>query len=189
MNKLKYFIFWIISIVTITAVMFFIYALAQQGLRQSANDPQIQMAEDAAAQLSAGKNPSEFNSQTKVDIATSLAPYLLIYDNQGQPLASTGALKGEVPNIPPGVLSVAQKFGQDRVTWQPEPGVRSAVVAVPFGNPVSGYVIAGKSLREIEIREDNLLTLTILVWLAGLLASLIILLIVLKIDSKYSIGA
>ncbi len=182
--RLKYFIFWLISAFSITVIALFVYVLVQHDLRQSANDPQVQMAEDAASQLTEGKDPIEFDSKSKVDISESLA-YLLIYDNQGQPLASTGELNGRIPNFPPGVLSVAQKYGQNRITWQPESGVRSAIVVVPFGSPQKGFVVAGRSLREVEVREDNLFQMTVMAWLMGLLGSLIVLLIVLEIDARF----
>jgi hypothetical protein len=42
----------------------------------------------------------------------------------------------------------------DRLTWMPEAGVRSAIVVIHYDN---GYVLAGRSLRRVEQREDNAL--------------------------------
>jgi hypothetical protein len=41
----------------------------------------------------------------------------------------------------------------DAITWQPEPGVRSAVVMVAYAH---GYVLAGRSLEQVELRESSL---------------------------------
>jgi hypothetical protein len=51
-----------------------------------------------------------------------------------------------------GVLDYVRKNGQDRVTWQPAPGVRMATVVVPYKN---GFVMAGRSLTEVEKRESQ----------------------------------
>ena len=39
--------------------------------------------------------------------------------------------------------------GEDRLTWQPEPGVRSATVVVHYQGAQAGFVMAGRSLREV----------------------------------------
>ena len=51
--------------------------------------------------------------------------------------------------------------GQDRLTWQPESGVRSAVVVQPWRD---GYVVVGSSLRLVEERESNALLIAGLAW-------------------------
>ncbi len=50
----------------------------------------------------------------------------------------------------------ASRVGEDRITWQPEPGIRSAVVVVHYTGATPGYVMAGRSLREVEWRIDRL---------------------------------
>ncbi|HEX9115975.1 MAG TPA: hypothetical protein VGA61_07900 [Anaerolineae bacterium] len=145
-----------------------IYGVAQQVLRQDANDPQIQMAEDTAALLAQGQQPAP---AAPVDIATSLAPYLIVFDGQGRPVAGSARLHGNLPSVPEGVLDAARQRGENRVTWQPEPGVRSATVIVPVRG--AGYVLAGRSLREVEQRTDNLLLLAVAGALAILAATLV----------------
>ena len=56
-----------------------IYGAAQQVLRLTANDPQIQMAQDAAASLNAGNTPTSL-VPSKVDSKVSLAPFIEVYD-------------------------------------------------------------------------------------------------------------
>ena len=144
-----------------------IYVVVQQDLRTGANDPQQQLAEDAAAQLNAGTVPSALVSGTKVDLAASLAPFLVIYDTTGSVLATDGQLDGGPPKIPIGVLETARANGLDVVTWQPRPGLRFATVSLPWAG---GSVMAGRSLRLVEQRESQLELLVAAGWLATLIA-------------------
>jgi hypothetical protein len=109
-----------------------------------------------------------------VDIATSLSPYLVVYDGRGDPLAGAARLDGTIPKPPLGVLTSAVSGGQNRVTWQPRPGVRSATVVVATGRADAPFVFAGRSLREVEKRVDNLSLLTGVMWLLTLGASLLV---------------
>jgi hypothetical protein len=156
---------WVALVITVTFLSGLVYIIEQQNLRQSANDPQIQLAEDAASSLAAGKSPQAVLPGGAIDMATSLAPYLIIYDNSGTPLAASVELDGALPAVPAGVFSDAGSQGQKRFTWQPESGVRSAVVLTRYTGKTSGYVLAGRSLREVEKREDRLLWLVGLAWL------------------------
>jgi hypothetical protein len=165
---------WMPWAIALTLVFLAIYGVNQQALRQSANDPQIQMAEDTAAAIGAAEPVSFFNSPTKIDISKSLAPYLVIYDANGAIAASTGMLNGAPLMVPKGVLQSALAGGEDRVTWQPQPGVRSAIVVVPIKGIVNGFVVAGRSLRETENREDQIGAITFAAWFISLIAMLII---------------
>ncbi len=179
MKKLfpHYLMLWLILAIVCSAVAGVVYVTVQQNLRQSANDPQIQMAEDTATDLSDGLNPTSFETAKKIDIATSLAPYLIIYDRYGKIIASTGQLDGNPPVVPEGVLKEAGQWGENRVTWQPRFGVRSAIVAVPFNNQAqSGFVVVGRSLREIEIRENQLEFLVGFFWIFSLVVIFVLIL-------------
>lgn len=133
-----------------------VYLVAQQELRQGANEPQVRIAGDAARALDAGARPGSVVGQAKVDVALSLAPFVIVHDAGGRVLATDGVLDGGDPVLPPGVLSTARASGEDRVTWQPREGVRVATVTVPWSG---GTVTAGRSLREVERQEDRLLLL------------------------------
>ncbi len=129
------------------------YGIAQQLLRMGANDPQIQLARDAAASMAEGEDPLALLPPGQVDLGSSLAPFVLVYDTAGGVLATTAILHGQIPDLPAGVREFASDHGEDRVTWQPEPGVRIAAVVVPFDG---GTVLIGRSLREVEERIDTL---------------------------------
>ena len=163
---------WFPIAIATTFICLLIYAAVQHDLRQSANDPQIQMAEDAAAKLEIGIFPPLVLPEEKVEITKSLAPYMIILDGKGNYLASSATLNGKPPTLPPGVYAHAKANKQHRVTWQPEPGVRSAVTIEYFKGSNEGYVVAGRSLREVEIRIDRIFTLVVLAWCVTLIVTL-----------------
>ncbi len=146
------------------------YTLVQHDLRSGANDPQIQLAEDAVAALESGASPGSVIPAGSVDLATSLAPWVAVDDAAGTSIAASGALDGAPPAPPPGVLAYAREHGQDRVTWEPRTGVRIALVAIPW---TGGTVLAGRSLRLVEEREDATLMLAGLAWLVGLVGVIV----------------
>lgn len=164
--------YWIPLAAAITMISAVIYITVQQDIRIGSNDPQIQMAEDAA-QAFAEKQPLEtILPARKVEISQSLAPYMIVFDATGTPLGSNAVLHGSVPEFPKSVLDYTRQNGEDRVTWQPEPGVRSAVVIVPIASGQGGFVLAGRSLREAEKRVNLLSSQVAAGWLGTLLASL-----------------
>ncbi len=164
---------WLPIGVAVTALALFVYAAVQQVHRSGANDPQSQLAEDVARALAHGARPADVVSGPVVDIAASLAPWTMVVDAHDHLLAGSAMLDGRTPALPAGVLDVARRHGGNGVTWQPRPGVRSATVevAVPGGN--GWVVIAGRSLREVEIRERRLELLTLLAWSAAMVTTLI----------------
>jgi hypothetical protein len=162
---------WLPLAVGIVMIAGVAYLTTQQVMRQGANDPQIQMAEDTASLLATGE---PLPAGAPVDIAASLAPYLIQFDSQGNPTGGTARLHGNLPTVPQGALDYARRHGENRVTWQPERGVRSATVIVPVQGAAGGYVLAGRSLREVEKRDGNILALVTLGTLAALAATLLV---------------
>lgn len=141
-----------------------IYAVGQQVLRLNANDPQIQMAEDTANALNNGSSVEELTTGS-VDLEKSLAPFVIIYDKQGEIVMGNGRIKQAIPKVPVGVLHSSEGREYNAVTWQPANDIRIASVTVAANDY---YVLSGRSLREVEKREAQLLALGAL----GLLASL-----------------
>jgi hypothetical protein len=146
--------------------------IPQQVLRQGADDPQIQLASDAVARLEQGVAPNEAVPAGSVDMARSLAPFVIAYDDEGHPLASQGQLNGTTPAPPSGVFDYARQHGEERVSWQPVLGsvygVRIAAVVQRVGGPHPGFVLAGRNMREVEIREDQVRNLAALTWIGML---------------------
>ena len=136
-----------------------VYLEVQQDLRSGANDPQFQMAEDAAAKLSTGATPAfVVNRAAGVDLSTSLATFVIVFDSNHNVLASDASLDGGVPVPPAGMLQAATPDSPSAVTWEPRTGVRVAAVTAAWNG---GFVLVGRSLSRVEQQEDN----------AGLIAS------------------
>ena len=150
----------------VTIIFGTIFAASQQVLRQSANDPQVQIAEDTAYALQNGASPADFMpaSRQPFDMSQSLAPFTVIFDSGGVILESSADLHGQSFSFPIGIFDYAKANSEDRFTWQPEIGVRSAAVLKYYGGGHPGFVLVGRSLREVEIREDNLEKMVGLAW-------------------------
>jgi hypothetical protein len=162
-----------------------IYAAVQQDLRTGANDPQVQMAEDAAARLDAGASPSAVMPPQPVDMARSLAPFLLLFDQDGRLQAGSATLNGRTPSPPAGVFRAVPSGGRSEITWAPEPDVREAAVIIAHQG---GYILAGRSLRLVEQREDALARLTILLFFVMVVSTGIASIVVSGLTSLRSAG-
>ena len=165
---------WLPLALVIVAMSGLVYIEAQQGYRMNANDPQVQLAEDGAAVLAQGAAPESIAPPAKIDVSTSLAPFVMVFDDAGKTLASSGMLNGQDPALPQGVLDYARAHGEDRVTWTPVPGVRVAAVVVKAVGPTAGFVLAGRALREVESRIDQSTLRVGAAMLATLFASLVL---------------
>lgn len=160
-----------------TVLCALVYTAVQQDFRQTANDPQIQMAEDGASFLARGIPPGNIIPIRKSAFRKSLWPFMTVTDAEGKILATS--IEDENPPVPPkGTLEYAERWGMNRITWEPETGVRHATVIVPYytsaASSTAGYVIAGRSLREVEKREANLMSQVSIAWLIALLGTLLL---------------
>ncbi|HRH60235.1 MAG TPA: hypothetical protein PL045_06675, partial [Chitinophagaceae bacterium] len=99
-----------------------------------------------------------------VDLSKSLGLFVTLYNSNGTPVQSTGILDGRLPQIPKGVLDFARSNKEDVLTWQPRKGVRQAVVVESTGNTDIEFVMAGRSLQEVEINESNLVQMVFIAW-------------------------
>ena len=98
---------------------------------------------------------------------------MIIYDSGGHVVVSGVKLGGQTPKLPSGVLSFAKAHGQDRFTWQPTSGVRLAAVVKPYrAGDTTGYVLAARSLHEVEDREGKIWMDVVLGTIVTLAASL-----------------
>ncbi|HUI90549.1 MAG TPA: hypothetical protein VLX61_17665 [Anaerolineales bacterium] len=169
MSKIKNIVInWLPFAVVVTAFCALTYAAVQQALRQGLNDPQIQMAEDTAYALNHGATFDSIVAGSQVEMSHSLAPFIDTYDTNGNVIAGDGLLNGQLPDYPQGALDRARQNGENRVTWQPQPDVRIASVVVPYD---TGFVVAGRNMREVEQREDQTELLAGATWLLALIAT------------------
>ena len=193
-NLARAFAFWVPILAATSGLFLFAYWGLQQNYRVTFNDPQIQLAEDGAAALSAGAPPASLVTRgvAPVDLAASLAPWVAVYDASGTPLESSGALDGAPPRLPAGVfdestwhlyaeqgISFPVPFHETRFSWQPRAGVRQAVVLVHTDN---GYFVAsGRNMREMEAQEKVLTEGAGMLWGATELGTLIVILILIAL--------
>ncbi|HET7320440.1 MAG TPA: hypothetical protein VFI84_02535 [Candidatus Saccharimonadales bacterium] len=157
-------VWWLVVTGVITITFGTLYVGLQQALRLGANDPQMQLAQDTASQLNKGGFPTQVVTGD-VDIAHSAAPFTIIYDKSGTPIASSGSLNERVPKIPFGVLKASEGKPYHFVTWQPQPGIRLASVTVAAK---SYYVTSARSLYETEQRTSTLGKVVLTGWLLSL---------------------
>ena len=176
---------WLRFAGVIVAMSFLTYVIAQQVLRLSANDPQIQLVEDVTASLIAGNDPASLGGGQTTDISANLAPFLIVYDDAGKIVASTAKLEASDLVLPSGVLASAKAKSDDRVTWEPVKGVREAVVVKYYQTDTgAGYVLVGRSLREIELRESQLLKISAIGAIATLIGEFVVLLVLELLQKK-----
>ncbi len=161
--------YWVPAAAIITVLSGGTYLTVQQTYRQSANDPQIQLAEDTASAISAGAAPQALIPSRKIDMTKTLAPFGIAYDDTGKVIISSVSLDGKDPVLPPGIFSTVKAHDESRFTWEPQKGIRIAAVVKKYNK---GYILAGRSMREIEKRENQLLMQTALVWGVAMIISL-----------------
>jgi hypothetical protein len=146
------------------------YVAAQQSVRHAGDHPQIEMARDAIGKLQAGASPDSVLPKEAVDLARqsplSKDPYLIVVDNEGKVLASSVTLGGAQPLPPAGVFTYVRAHGEDVISWQPAPNVRSAIVVDSWDY---GFVVAGRSLEDTENAESSLLDWALGGWVAAML--------------------
>jgi sensor histidine kinase regulating citrate/malate metabolism len=163
MKKFSFLVY--LFVIGITTIIFgVIYTTVQQNYRSGADDPQIQLARDINLKLHEGKAVNNFFTDS-ISIAQSLSPFAVLYDANGKALRSSGYLNGKMPELPAGVFDYAKANGEHEVTWQPQSGVRMAMVIVSANSSSVGFVAAGRSLHEVEIREHNLITMIFIGWI------------------------
>jgi hypothetical protein len=174
LNPKSVFSRWLPLAALATVFCVLVYAVVQQSLRTGANDPQVQLAEDAVVALERGDALASVVPPGKVAMESSLAPFVIAYDSAGQPLAGSGLFRGQLTAPPSGVFDFVRANGEERVTWQPAPGVRIAsVVLRTTARPVA-FVLAGRSLREVEAREQYVRVATAAALVITLVATLVL---------------
>jgi hypothetical protein len=136
--------------------------LYQFALKEPANHPQIEVAGAAVARLNAGADPASVLPANQVEIG-SPDLYVMVLDSNRMVLATSAHLDGETVVPPAGVFEYVSAHGDDRITWQPAPGVRSAIVVEAFRG---GFVVAGRTLSDSENLEGPLVRMAILAWVA-----------------------
>jgi len=147
---------WLVLMVAGVFTAGCVYVIGQQIVRQSANGPAAAIAYQTAMDLDAGMTPDEATAQ-KTNIFFTLDPFVMIYDNNKN-LVATSAGSGndaKVYHVPASVLDSVDENHDNRVTWQPQTGLRYATVAIKYDG---GYVVGAVSLKEPERLIGNITT-------------------------------
>jgi len=154
---------WVAAALIVTIVFGSVYLTLQHIGRQEVND-----APAAAAAAQVQNIGSEPVTGPRLEPTPGRGIFVIVYGEDNKPVSTTVTLHGDVPDLPAGVLDTTRTAGADAVTWQPEPGLRMAVVT----RQVSGkVVVAGQSLTPFE----NMDRWTQFVLTAGWLGSMLVL--------------
>lgn len=149
----------------VTILCGLIYATVQQSHRSGANDPQLQIALDLKNALEDNRFLTKWMTDDSIEISQSLSVFKTLYNKNGEPVQSTGFLNGQLPKMPKGVFDFTNDHQENVITWQPQYGVRMAMVIKAVQSPRFGFVAVGRSLKEVEKREANLTTMGVIAWL------------------------
>ncbi len=159
--------------VVITLFSVLVYGVNQQEIRKAANNPQIEVAENAVDLINSGVPPFTLFASRAIDIENRLSTFQVIYDDQGNVIGSNAKLDGKSPVLPQGVFDYTRENKEDRITWEPKPGQRFAAVVMRYGSSTStttsGFVLAARSLREIEQRQKDLMKEVLIGWAVTIL--------------------
>jgi hypothetical protein len=164
---------WIPLAAVACAMALLVYVAVHQTIRRGADQPQVQLAEDAAHAFETGGDTSLL-PHARVALEASLAPFVNLYDADGAPLSGNGRLRGALLAPPRGIFATARTDGESRVTLMPERGVRIAAVVRPIRGGLGGFVVAGRSMREIEQQTRYVLLASVNILAATLIGSLVL---------------
>jgi hypothetical protein len=133
---------WLAASIIVTLIFGSVYVTLQQFGRHSAN-----AAPAAAAAVQVQQMGSEPTTEPRLELTADSGVFVMVFGEDNKPVSTTVSLHGAPPDVPAGVLETARTVGSDAVTWQPEPGLRMAVVA---RQAPGGVVVAGQSLTPFE---------------------------------------
>jgi hypothetical protein len=94
--------------------------------------------------------------------------FAIFYDASGRALGGNATLHGALPQPPQGIFNVIRSQGEDKITWQPQPGIRLALFGLPMR--YGGFVLSGKSLIPSEARTARLDSILRWMWAVAMLA-------------------
>jgi hypothetical protein len=141
----------------------------QQMLRRGADQPQIEMAKWYTGEINSGEAPADVIPPGYVDLGRSLQPFVIFYDDRGTPGPGTGYLDQVLPAPPAGVFDFVRSHGVENITWQPRSGVRIASVVIRVNGKNPGFLLAGRSLRVVELQTSLLRRMVIGGWIVVML--------------------
>lgn len=169
----------------VTGLVALHYLGMQQYVRLALNDEPNEIATDITAQLAPSSSLANVSlNKNPVDLKDSLSSFTLIYGADKKQIAASSDLNGKAPSIPEGVLDFAKSHGENRITWQPENGLRYAIVVKYFNDKSEGFVVVGKSLKESEKKQSALLLESVATWTVLQVVTLVAFVLIIKLNNK-----
>jgi hypothetical protein len=163
-----------VTLVALVSVLFVtIYCSAHTVFRQQANDPQIEVTEQVAGIVRQGIPLNAIISNAEqIDLASSKALFVMIFDKERTLVGSSAQLNGAAPSVPSEVFDQANEKGEYRFDFEPTENLKFAGVMKKIDD--SAYVLAGRSLSEMEVRVATLKQPLWIGWVIAVLISLLL---------------
>ncbi len=160
---------FIVLTVLITLIFGSIYCVTHQIYRANANDPQVEVTNQVADVINQNVPLDAIVSEAEqIDMAQSLSLFVMIFDKDKKLIGSSAVIDGQTPTPSDQAFEVAKSSGDKRFTWEPKTGVKVAAVLKMVGD--KGYVLAGRSLKEVETRQAGLIKTLAIGWAASVLS-------------------
>jgi two-component system, OmpR family, sensor kinase len=145
------------GVVAVTLVIFslLVYGLVSSGVGPTQDRDLVQRGQRVEAFVSAA-GPESLSATAgqrtlaPVDLDESADTFVQLLDASGKTLSSTGVLNGAPLDIPPDLLSTADRQGSFLTTVAVQPSLAVRIYARPWTRPdlgASGYVIVGQAAR------------------------------------------
>lgn len=177
LNNSRAIAIFLVLAVFVTVIFGSIYMSIQQVYRANANDPQVEVVGQVADVVNQNVPLDAIVSDAEqIDMGKSLSLFVMVFDADKQLAGSSAGLDDQVPTPPTSVFDAADGVEDYRFTWEPKEGVRIAAIMSKIGD--KGYVLAGRSLQEIESRESALRQILIIGWAVCILLSSLLSLII-----------
>lgn len=160
----------------VTALAVVLSVSHQQGWRMGADRKPAALVATVQSRLDHGDAPESILAGPREEIATanwlrSTHPFAVVYDASGSPLAGDATYHGSLPQPPHGIFIYLREHGSHKVTWQPAPGVRIALVGKHL--PDGRFILAGQSLLRSEDRTSRFDGHLLRVWV-GMIAAILV---------------
>lgn len=149
--------------VCITLLSGLIYFSSQQVIRLSANEMPSLSVDTALARISIGQQLNTILPNVPIELSKPFGFFFSAYNEQKVLTIAQTTVHGASVTIPDGVFDYAKLHGKDRVTWQPETGIRLATVVV-YEPKTKTYLVAGRDLTDYEHRIETLGIQILLGW-------------------------
>ncbi|HEU0064081.1 MAG TPA: hypothetical protein VFQ58_03585, partial [Flavisolibacter sp.] len=80
------------------------------------------------------------------------------------PIQSNAVINGKLPQIPLSVINFVKIHKEDWITWQPRKSIRLATGILATGSTPVSFIAVGRSLKNVEDRISNLITMIGIGW-------------------------